>query len=194
MRSRIATLSLALAGVVAAAATGASAAEPAGLMPLEAMTFNDAIQPVQYGPGGSWVDSGGGNVPPGAFPGGQEGPPNYETLFVCRTMYNGSMQLGKVRPGLGGCYFAYSGSEVSMPSYQVLMGGYYRWVRWNGGIPGRAVQGGNDVPPQSLPLFVCQAPYGNGMHPGKTRPDWDSCDISWGGREVFVHGFAVLAQ
>ena len=194
MHSRIAILGLALAALVAAAAVP-SAAEPTSSLPPMALGASDPVERVQYGPGsGSWVDAGGGSVPPGAFPGGQEGPPNYETLFVCRTMYNGSMQLGKVRPGLGGCYFAYSGSEVSMPSYQVLMGGYYHWVRWNGGIPGRAVQGGYDAPPQSMPLFVCQAPYGNGMHPGKTRPDWDSCDISWGGREVFVHGFAVLVQ
>jgi hypothetical protein len=192
---KIAIHGLALLGFLTAGAMPASAAGPTeGASPV-ARDAASRIELAQYGPGGgSWVDAGGGSVPGGAFPAGQEGPPNYETLFICRTMFNGSVQVGKVRPGLGTCNFAYSGGEVKMQSYQVLVGGYYHWVPWNGGIPGRALQAGYDLPPQSPPLYACQAPYAGGMHPGKTRPDWDSCDISWGGREVFVHGFAILAQ
>jgi hypothetical protein len=194
MRGKIAVVGIALLGLLTAVATTTSyAGEWTEIIPPAVHDSGSATQLAQYGPGGSWVDSGGGAVPPGAFVGGQEGPPSYETLFVCRAMYNGSMQLGKVRPGLGACNFAYSGREVTVPSYQVLVGNY-GWVPWNGRISHRAVQGGYDLPPQSPPLFVCQAPYGGGMHPGKTRPDWDSCDISWGGREIFVHGFAVLVQ
>lgn len=185
----------ALAALVAGAGFPAVAGEPASPRPASPGATNGtgALELVQYGPGGSWVDSGYGQVPPGAFVGGQEGPPNYESLFVCRAMYNNSVQLGKVRPGLGSCHFAFGGQEVAVQNYQVLLGNY-RWVPWNGAIPPRAVRGGYDLPPQAPPLFVCQAPYGGGMHPGKTRPDWDTCDIGWGGREIFVHGFAVLVQ
>jgi hypothetical protein len=182
------------------AASGGEAAttlpESPAAAPALTRVSSGPIQRVQYpGPGREfWVDASGGNIPPGAFRGGREGAPGFEDLFICRAMVNGGLQPGKVRPGLGACNIPFGGAEVRVTNYQVLVSGNFGWVRIRGGIPPRAVRGGYDVPPQSPPLFVCQAPYQGGIHPGKTRPDWDSCHISWGGQEITVDRYAVLVR
>ncbi len=174
-----------MAGLIGAMVT-ASPAAPVALRqaPL--------IERVQFKGGADWVPASGGAIPPGAMQGGYES--GGEPLFVCRVSYNGSVQPGKVRPGFGGCNFPFGGQEVTRPRYEVLVGTGFDWVPGNGGIPGGAVQGGYDIPPQSPPLFVCQANYNGGMHPGKIRPDWTSCDISWGGQEIFVDAYSVLVR
>ena len=65
----------------------------------------------------SWVASNHGGVPHHAFEGGHE---NHHKLYVCQADYANGTHTGKV---VGhGCNFAWSGREVSMPYYNVLVG------------------------------------------------------------------------
>lgn len=145
--------------------------------------------------GGTWINASNGVVPPGAFLAGQDSPPAREPLYACRAPYANGIALGKVSPKIGACDISYGGKEIRIPQYQVLVGGPYRWVAPPPGqIPPGAVQGGNDSPPGSAPLFVCQANHNGGYHPGKTRADWNVCHIGWGGTEYRVPSYAVLAQ
>jgi uncharacterized protein DUF3421 len=185
--------------MMAVGAGEAATTLPAGpaAAPAVAQAANGPMQRVQYpGPGRDfWVDASGGSIPPGSFTGGREGAPGFEDLFICRAMVNGSLAPGKVRPGLGACDIPFGGAEVRIANYQVLVSGNFAWVAVQGGfIPPHAVRGGYDVPPQSPPLFVCQAPYQGGIHPGKTRPDWNTCNIGWGGKEISLRRYAVLVR
>jgi len=67
----------------------------------------------------TWVSASGGSVPSGAVAVGVE--TTGEPLYVARVnIPNEGLQLGKVRPGLGGALIPYGGSEVSYPIYEVL--------------------------------------------------------------------------
>lgn len=58
----------------------------------------------------------------------------------------------------------------------------FRWVRSEMDyIPSNAVVGGYE---QNRTLYICKAPYGNGMHPGKVVDD--NCDIGYGGQEIVI--------
>lgn len=65
-----------------------------------------------------WARASGGQVPPNAVQSGSE--TNGQPLFVCRTEYNGSVQLGKIRPGFSGCNFSYGGKELTAAAYEVM--------------------------------------------------------------------------
>ncbi len=68
----------------------------------------------------------------------------------------------------------------------------HRWVKVNSGneIPPDAVIGGRDA--DGSPLIVAHANYGGNWHPGKTRRDWNSTSIEYGGKEVNVQDYEVL--
>jgi hypothetical protein len=66
-----------------------------------------------------WIAAQGGQVPPGAFSGGNE--PGRSILQICQAPYQGGVHVGKV---LGGnCNFGYGGREVLSPQYAVLVVG-----------------------------------------------------------------------
>lgn len=65
-----------------------------------------------------WARASNGQVPANAVQAGSE--LNGSPLFVCRTQYEGSMQLGKVRPGFRGCNFGYGGGELTGNPYEVM--------------------------------------------------------------------------
>jgi hypothetical protein len=177
-----------VAGAAAALGTGAFAAD----FPAARTVGNPLLRLAQYN-GGSWAPGSNGMIPAGAFDAGRE--PTGENIYVCRARYNNSIQLGKVSPRIGACDIPYGGQEIRMPQYEVLVGGPYGWAPVSPGqIPPRAVQGGNDVPPQSPPLFVCEAYYNGEINPGKTRLDWNVCHIGWGGTEYTVSNYSVLIQ
>jgi hypothetical protein len=56
--------------------------------------------------------------------------------------------------------------------------------------PSNALVGGYDS--DNAPLYVCQAQFGGGLIPGKTRSNWKNCDVSWGGSEHWVSSYYVL--
>ena len=62
-----------------------------------------------------WVDAQGGEVPPGAVPGGFDN----EQLYVGRAQHEGALIPGKVVPSHGVCYVAWGGQEHGKSEYQV---------------------------------------------------------------------------
>ncbi len=68
----------------------------------------------------TWKNASGGNVPSGAQAAGRD--TNGDALYVARQSSPGrGLQLGKVRPGLGGASIPYGGQEIILDSYEVLM-------------------------------------------------------------------------
>lgn len=67
-------------------------------------------------------------------------------------------------------------------------GSHYFWkpVEY-GRIPHRAFIGGQE---RDMILYVCQAYYRDGVHPGKVVGG--NCNISWNGREIVLNNFKVL--
>lgn len=65
-----------------------------------------------------WAPASDGRVPRNALQAGSE--TDGRELFVCRTQFNGSVQLGKVRPGFNGCNFGHGGREMTGNPYEVL--------------------------------------------------------------------------
>lgn len=67
----------------------------------------------------SWVPSGNGSIPHGAVVAGRT--ENGETLYVGRASYNGSLTPGKVHPSHNTLYIPFSGVEVSIRDYEILV-------------------------------------------------------------------------
>jgi hypothetical protein len=138
----------------------------------------------------AWTDETNGAVPTNAFAFGTDGSGG-SALYPCRAYVNGSgYELGKVRPGIGACYIPYNGQELQETRYQVLTS-TLPWVAGSvSSAPPGALVGGYDS--NDAPLYVCQAQYGGGFVPGKTRTDWNYCDVSFSGQEHHVTSFNVL--
>lgn len=67
---------------------------------------------------------------------------------------------------------------------------YLRWVKVrNGNIPSQAVVGGEE---HGETFYVARANYMGGVHPGKTKNGWTSCNIGYGGKEIEVNDYEVL--
>lgn len=64
------------------------------------------------------------------------------------------------------------------------------WIQTGGNrIPVDAVQGGQEA---AGALFICRADYKGGKHMGKTRKEFNACNIGWGGREIQIPAYEVL--
>lgn len=126
-----------------------------------------------------------GVIPGNAVAGGRE--PG-RTLYVCKAAFQGGVHPGKIVDGK--CNITYGGREYPQDSFQIFVGSGYRWVypRSNA-IPRNAVAGGYE---NGQPLFICQAPYARGIHPGKIIGG--SCNIGYGGLEIQIDDFRVLVR
>lgn len=139
-----------------------------------------------------WTDESNGGVPDDAFAFGNDGAGG-PTLYSCRGYLDGAgLQVGKVRPGLGACAIPYGGQEVFVGEYQVLTSTLPLATQAidSASPPSNALVGGFDA--DGAPLYVCQASFGGGLVPGKTRSNWNGCDVSFGGSENFVNSYNVL--
>jgi len=139
----------------------------------------------------AWTDGANGSVPADAFPFGTDGSGG-PTLYPCRAYVNGQgFQVGKVRPGLG-CVIPLFNQEVVVATYQVLTSSLPLTAQTvNSAVaPANSIIGGYDL--DGTPLHVCQALFGGGLVPGKTRTPWTSCDVSYAGAEHFVSSYNVL--
>jgi hypothetical protein len=134
----------------------------------------------------SWELASGGFVPPNAVQGGWDSPGPVTgvkpPLYYCRGEIGGghrgappispvSLQLGKIRPGLGGCFVPYSGREILLGNYQVLVASHPAMPlatvpAINGFVPQDAIRAGTDV--DGTPLYMCSAYYANSTHPGNS--------------------------
>jgi hypothetical protein len=139
----------------------------------------------------AWEHAIGGAIPKDAVAYGRDS--NGAALYACRAPFGGGLELGKIGAALGGCYIPFGGLENQVTSYDVLVDPDhvgYEQVPLAGQLPAQALRGGTDS--NGAPLYTCLGSFQGGVHPGKTRSDWGSCDISWGGAEHFVTPYQVL--
>jgi hypothetical protein len=129
-----------------------------------------------------WVHTGNGySIPPDAFVGGSE---DGQPLFVCRAPYLAGVYPGKVVKG--NCNISYDGHEIYQHDYEVLAGAGGHWGPPQPNLAGAFIAGGEN----GGPLFLCQAEYHGGLHPGKIYDG--KCDVSYDGSEEPVRHFNVL--
>ena len=69
----------------------------------------------------------------------------------------------------------------------------YPNLKWekvdDGKIPNNAVIGGDE---DGEPFYIARAYYLGGLHPGKTKEGWKTCNIGYGGKEVELGNYEVL--
>jgi len=137
-----------------------------------------------------------GSIPAGAASHGHEadGTP----LWVARSParadphFIGSIQPGKVRPAFGAALIPFGGKEISVTDYEVLVESGIWIPGSNGQIPDGAVVCGSEA--NGDPLFVARASLNGGLHPGKIRFAFGAALIGFGGKEVPVSNYEVLAS
>lgn len=141
--------------------------------------------PPPYRPHFSWFSTSSSNyLPSNAVIGGNE---DGHPLYVCRGYYNGGKHPGKIVGNM--CNITYGGAEIPLNRYQVLRSFTpYHWV-WavNGNVPPHAVIGGYE---NGQPLYICQADYATGTHPGKLVGA--NCNIGYGGQEIPMSNYRVM--
>ncbi len=127
-------------------------------------------------------------LPTNAVVGGSQYNPN-AMFYVCRANYRGGVHPGKFLAG--NCNISWGGREVMMQNYEILVSETpLAWIEGShGSIPRHAVQGGRE---NHHKLYVCQAEYGNGTHPGKIVGK--NCNFSWGGHEMMTPFYSVLTS
>lgn len=135
-----------------------------------------------------WIEMFAGQpLPQNAVVGGGEA--NNPQLFICRAGYKGGIHPGKV---VGtSCNISWGGREIPMSRYQVLESSTpLTWTPASyGNIPSNAVAGGFE---NGQTLYICQAIYNAGMHPGKVVGT--NCNIAWGGKEISLPNYNVLTR
>lgn len=139
--------------------------------------------------GVDWKSASGGVLLPGAKPAGREA--NGAPLYVCSAPFANGEHPGKTRPGFSGCNIGYGGKEHTVPVYKLMIG-TERWVpARNGQVPPNALQAGSEA--DGRPLFVCRAQFRGGVHPGKIGPATNGCNIGFGGNEITIATYEVIA-
>ncbi|CAN5385450.1 hypothetical protein BH10PSE19_BH10PSE19_03090 [soil metagenome] len=124
-----------------------------------------------------------GSVPRDAISGGREAS---RTLYICQARYMDGTHPGKLVDGR--CNITWGGAEVQQKHFRVLVGDGLRWRLVRGDrIPSAAIAGGNE---RGQPLYICQARYSGGIHPGKVFDN--SCHIGYNGRDIARQEFRVL--
>jgi hypothetical protein len=68
---------------------------------------------------GDWASASRGVIPAAAIALGRDA--DGRPQFACRATYAKGVHLGKIAAGFGGCSIGYSGREVTVPSYEVLV-------------------------------------------------------------------------
>jgi hypothetical protein len=131
----------------------------------------------------------------GADPFGYEPTSGGDTqdLWVCKAgAADGSLQVGKAIDN-SGCHVPYGGAEIVISTgWAVLRQNQFdlEEVDATNGLPPNAIIGGYDS--DGANLYPCLGHYNGGVHPGKTRAGWNSCDIAYGGGEYWVSNYQVL--
>lgn len=124
-----------------------------------------------------------GSIPSNAVVGGREAG---RTLYICQARYMDGVHPGKLVDGR--CNITWGGTEIQQKHFRILVSDNLRWrsVR-DGRIPSSAIAGGGE---RGQPLYVCQARYSGGIHPGKVFDG--SCHIGYNGRDIARPDFRIL--
>lgn len=144
--------------------------------------------PGGFGGANRWVASGGGNVPPNAFVGGQD---NGEPLYVVRCNFQGGNIPGKLVPSHRTAYVPWGGVENAVPQYEVLCDCNARWAPCNGGnIPPNAIPGGTSETGE--PLYIGRVQHQGSITCGKVQRSHGTCYIPYGGQEMSFPQYEIL--
>lgn len=127
-------------------------------------------------------------IPPYAIDGGREPNAPYP-LYICHGYYHNGVHPGKLLAGH--CNITWDGREIRLSNYQILESRVpLHWIpASNGYIPPNAVTGGKEY---NRPLYICQAFYNGGFHPGKIVGHY--CNISYAGNEISIPDYKVLVR
>jgi len=140
-----------------------------------------------------WVRASNGQLPPDAIVGGHE---NGSDLYVARSFHKGGVHPGKYNGSARTVTIAYGGNEVLVSEYEILVGNQnaIQWIPMRGTThvqDWQPVEGGRED--DGTFLFVAQAHYSGGVHPGKVVDGREKCHIGYGGGEHLVEEYRVLA-
>src|SRR5436190_1172607 len=111
----------------------------------------------------TFAPASGGQIPPGAFPGGHGIEADGTPIWVARAPIAGGLHLGKVRPAYGAALIPFGGKQIAVANYEVLM----EAADWDGairdgmtdhGIPTNAVVCGHEA--NGDPFFAARAAIG----------------------------------
>ncbi|KAI0067170.1 hypothetical protein BV25DRAFT_1911842 [Artomyces pyxidatus] len=150
----------------------------------------------EQGPQGptTWVLTQGHTIPAGALIGGTDAHGN--PIYIARAFIEGGLQIGKASPTFKkGAAIGFQCEMIELPTYEILLGdaNAVHWVPASGPFsPGalRPVEGGQDD--KNVPLYISQAEYHGGVHPGKCSPNLGGAWIAFGGEEHEVKEYRVL--
>ncbi|XP_071444532.1 uncharacterized protein [Hetaerina americana] len=134
-----------------------------------------------------WVPASDGEVPPGAFVGGED---HNGDLFIGRVDHNNDLLPGKINQAYKYCYIAWGGLEHAKSKYQVLCGNGLEWVPSSGNnIPAGAVPGGFS---KGEVLYIGRAPHMGTLPIGRVHPSHGVCYVSYGGNEFSYSDYEIL--
>lgn len=137
-----------------------------------------------------WQPAQSGSVPPNAVTTGTTG--SGEPLYVGRGHWRGSLTPGKIQTSHNCLYIPYSGHEVRIDNYEVLVKNTIQmWVPSSGSsIPPNAIHAGQDSDGDQI--FVGRAYHDGDLLPAKVIVNKAIAYVSHGGMEHTKHQFEIL--
>lgn len=142
----------------------------------------------------------GQRLPVDALPIGNE--QDGAVLYAARAWYQGGLHLGKAGHHLHkGASIPYGGGEISFDTYEVFCGPInephlVKWMTFPHGqiahVEGwQPVEGGREKDGRAL--LLAKGFYDNGQHPGKIIVQDDHACVGYGGGEVWIRPYQILA-
>jgi hypothetical protein len=143
-----------------------------------------------------WVLNQGKTIPRGAIEGGND---SGHTLFIARAFQDGGIQPGKASDWFQkGAVIGYAKHEIQLETYEILVGNLNAvyWIDGSGTFDAESfksqykpVEGGHE---NNRALYIAQAPYNGGVHPGKIGDGYNGALIPYNGTEKEVERYRVL--
>ncbi|XP_060519828.1 uncharacterized protein LOC132698016 isoform X2 [Cylas formicarius] len=135
-----------------------------------------------------WIAARDGEVPPGAFIGGED---NGEPMYVIRAYYEGSLLPGKLLESQEQGYVPWAGSDNAVFEYEVLCDFHGSWHPCSGdNIPPNAVPAGTSGDGEIL--YVGRVVHDGTLTVGKVQPSLGFLYIPFYGEELSFSIFEIL--
>jgi hypothetical protein len=136
------------------------------------------------------VGASNGYAPPDAIRAGTDN--DGYALYLCAAAFGGGVHPGKLKTTFKGCDVSWGGTENVVSNYHVLVP---RWTTFPlVGFEHASFDFPAGVDTDGKPLHICRAYYGGGVHPGKTKEGWTTCNIGWGGKEETSSNYGLLSS
>ncbi|XP_055837291.1 uncharacterized protein LOC129905756 [Episyrphus balteatus] len=139
-----------------------------------------------------WVPGTIEQVPPNAVVAGEE---KGHTIYVGRAHHEGETLPAKIIPDTGSVYVSRDGKDIYKTEFEYLVGEGYTWVygvHSGENIPMGAVATGHTLDGQKV--YVGRGYHHGSQTPGKVHPGVYRLFIPYGGKEVKLKEYEVLAK